>query len=57
MPRPIPIRDTSRPDAQKINALIRLLMGKPASRSRTTEYERLLALWAEATRGDFERAA
>ncbi|MGV9913381.1 hypothetical protein [Streptomyces tendae] len=57
MPRPVPIRDASHPDAQKINSLIRRLMGKPASRKRTAEYERLLTLWAAATRDEFEPAA
>lgn len=57
MSRHLPIRDAARPNAEKVNATIRRLMGKPASRKRTAEYERLLALWAEAQDGDFERAA
>lgn len=48
MSRYLPIRDAARPNAEKINSLIRRLMGKPASRKRTAEYERLLTLWAEA---------
>ena len=41
-----------RPDADEVNALIRRLMDEPADQRRAQEYERLLALWAEATRAD-----
>jgi hypothetical protein len=37
-----------------VNAAIRRLMEAPASRERTEEYVRLLALWTEAT-GDTSR--
>jgi hypothetical protein len=57
MSRHLPLRDAARPNAENVNALIRRLMGMPASRKRTAEYERLLALWAEATADEFERAA
>lgn len=43
--------------ALEINNGIRRLMAGPAGRKRTADYERLLALWAEATRDDVEPAA
>jgi hypothetical protein len=45
------------PALDEINNRIRRLMNGPAGRKRTAEYERLLSLWAEATRDDVERAA
>ncbi|MFD5570503.1 hypothetical protein [Streptomyces cadmiisoli] len=53
-PRP---HGQERPVPEQVNARIRHLMSKPASRNRTAEYARLLALWAEATRDSFESAA
>ncbi|GAA2621322.1 hypothetical protein [Streptomyces vastus] len=45
------------PAPNEINNSIRQLMDEPAGRKRTAEYERLLALWTEATRDDVEPAA
>ncbi|MEU1252668.1 hypothetical protein ACWHLZ_01725 [Streptomyces chartreusis] len=50
--------ESPRPDGQvspaldQVNRLIRRLMGKPASRTRTAEYERLLVRWAEVFKDD-----
>jgi hypothetical protein len=56
--------DSPRPHGQvppvrdQVNKLIRRLMGKPAGKQRTAEYERLLVLWSEATQqDDVEKAA
>jgi hypothetical protein len=54
MSRRDPLRDPARPTADRINCLIRRLMGKPASRERTDEWQRLIVLWAEANRADVE---
>lgn len=35
-----------------VGLFVRRLMGKPESRQRTTEWQRLLVLWAEATNRD-----
>ncbi|MFF5968300.1 hypothetical protein ACFY64_32165 [Streptomyces collinus] len=55
---------SSRPDGQlcparaRINKLIRGLMGRPADKQRSAEYERLLVQWAEVTQQeDVEPAA
>ncbi|GHD72656.1 hypothetical protein GCM10010317_083340 [Streptomyces mirabilis] len=45
------------PARDEINNRIRRLMAGPAGRKRTADFERLLALWAEATRDDVEPAA
>lgn len=52
MPRYLPTRDGLRPDADRINSLIRRLMGKPVSRARTAEWQRLMVAWSEAPRPD-----
>ncbi|MEU1852957.1 hypothetical protein ABZ499_27745 [Streptomyces sp. NPDC019990] len=58
MPRQSPTCDDARQDAALINQLIRRLMRKPASRSRTAEWQRLIVLWSEATQQqDVEKAA
>lgn len=45
------------PALARLNEEIRRLMRQPVSKRRTREYERLLGLWGDATRGDDAEAA